>query len=137
MNQVADYIIYVDDDADDRMIFAEAFDPQNGHALYTLDSGASLFQMLEERTVSDAPCLIIIDINIPLQSGIEIMQALKAEEKYNQIPVVMFSTSATPTERVQCEQYGVDILVKPSSFQDLQDAQKKLLGYCAHNSGKQ
>jgi CheY-like chemotaxis protein len=124
------YIIYVDDDADDRMIFSEAFDKHQTYRLVTLESGASLFRLLGEKAGTTPPCLIIIDINIPLQSGIEIMQALKNNTRYERIPVVMFSTSATPTERVQCEQYGVDILVKPSSFQELQESQKILLRYC-------
>ena len=123
------HVIYVDDDDDDRMIFAEAFAEQEGYDVIPLESGKKLFSLLEQPGHIN-PCLIIMDINMPQQSGIDILRLLKANPEYAVIPVVMFSTSVNNLECRECEQYAVDIIVKPSSFEDLRETQKLLLKYC-------
>lgn len=42
---------------------------------------------------SPTPDLIIIDINLPLLSGQEIIKILKEDQKYRIIPIIVFSTS--------------------------------------------
>ena len=123
------HVIYVDDDEDDRMIFAEAFTEHKGYDIVTLDSGKQLFKLLAEPGHLN-PCLIIMDINMPQQSGIDVLRLLKADPEYAVLPVVMFSTSVNNLECRECEQYAVDIVVKPSSFEDLRETQKLLLTYC-------
>jgi CheY-like chemotaxis protein len=123
------HILYVDDDEDDRMIFSEAFEKTNGFDVITVESGRELLSLLREPgTVY--PCLIIMDINMPQQTGIETLKMLRSKPEYNSLPVVMFSTSANTLESKECEAYGVDIIVKPSSFDDLRETQKLLLKYC-------
>jgi DNA-binding NtrC family response regulator len=46
------------------------------------------------------------------------------------LPVVMFSTSINHLECNECQQYAVDIIEKPSSFDQLRETQKQLLKYC-------
>jgi DNA-binding response OmpR family regulator len=95
----------------------------------TLESGTNLFSLLRDPGPVN-PCLIILDINMPQQTGIELMKALKTDSAFNQLPVVMFSTSANTLESKECEAYGIDIIVKPSSFEELRETQKLLLRYC-------
>jgi CheY-like chemotaxis protein len=122
------HVLYVDDDEDDRMIFAEAF-KHDGYEVITLESGKQLFDLLANpRGIH--PCLLIMDINMPQQTGIEVLHVLKSDSKYAVLPVVMFSTSINHLECRECEEYSVDIIVKPSSFDELRETQKLLLKYC-------
>lgn len=122
------HVLYVDDDEDDRMIFAEAF-RHDGYEVITLESGKQLFHLLANPGHIH-PCLLIMDINMPQQTGIEVLRVLKSESKYAALPVVMFSTSINHLECRECEEYSVDIIVKPASFDELQETQKLLLKYC-------
>jgi CheY-like chemotaxis protein len=123
------HVLYVDDDEDDRMIFAEAFDKTKGFEVITLESGMQLFSLLNDpRPVH--PCLIIMDINMPQHTGIEVMKLLKENSRFKDLPVVLFSTSVNSLECTECKEYGIDIIVKPSSFEELRETQKLLLKYC-------
>jgi CheY-like chemotaxis protein len=122
------HVLYVDDDEDDRMIFSEAFN-HDGYEVVTLESGKQLFRLLEDPG-SIHPCLLIMDINMPQQTGIEVLRLLKSDSKYSPLPVVMFSTSINHLECKDCDDYGVDIIVKPGSFEELQQTQTLLLKYC-------
>jgi CheY-like chemotaxis protein len=122
------HVLYVDDDEDDRMIFSEAFNHE-GYEVITLESGKQLFRLLQDPGPVN-PCLLIMDINMPQQTGIEVLRLLKSESKYAFLPVVMFSTSVNHLECKECDDYGVDIIVKPGSFDELRETQKLLLKYC-------
>jgi CheY-like chemotaxis protein len=122
------HVLYVDDDEYDRMIFSEAFN-HDGYEVITLESGKELFRLLEKRG-NIHPCLLIMDINMPQQTGIEVLRVLKSDTRFGLLPVVMFSTSINHLECKECDDYGVDIIVKPGSFDELRETQKLLLKYC-------
>ena len=47
------------------------------------------------------PDIIILDINLPLISGQEILETLKNSEKYRIIPIIMFSTLDTKEDIIE------------------------------------
>jgi len=62
------------------------------------------------------PDLILLDLNLPLISGFEFLTWLRKKAEMRQLPVVIFSSSARPEDRVRAEACGADDYVqKPSS----------------------
>jgi len=59
------------------------------------------------------PDLIILDLLLPSKSGVEVLQALKADEKYKNIPVIITSNLSEKATVDECLALGaVDFIIK-------------------------
>ena len=64
-----------------------------------------------------APCLILLDLNMPKVGGIEVLQQLKAQPETKSIPVVVLTSSVAQQDIVESYNLGVSsYLVKPVSL---------------------
>lgn len=55
----------------------------------------------------DRPCLILLDLNMPVMSGIEFLQAVKTDPALRRYPVVVLTTSEEQQDKVQSFDLGV------------------------------
>ncbi len=114
-------ILLADDDADDRFLFEEVFAdlPENEYQLMTAKNGEEVLEILEDRlTDEELPHLIILDQNMPLRSGKETLVYLKAASRYQDIPVIIYSTYNDKNFITECESLGVTgVVSKPDSFE--------------------
>jgi len=117
-------IMLVDDSEEDTFLFRHAANKVRDDIVISthLDATALLEKLKTERA-SDAthtPDLIFIDINMPSMDGMAFLQALKSDENLNNVPALMFSTSAYRKDIDFCYHHGASgYLVKPSSNRDL------------------
>ena len=128
---VDDYVLYADDDPDDQMILSESFAQYaQDKKLETVSSGDELLAYLGANIRSKGrPCLIILDQNMPGSTGDQVLQILKTNEWYRDIPVVMFSTS-TVMHIDLLKQYDVSMEIKPAKYSEWQKLAVTLLGHC-------
>ncbi|MBM3774524.1 MAG: response regulator [Acidobacteria bacterium] len=62
--------------------------------------------------------LAVVDLNLPRNSGIEVLEAIRRNQRLSQVPVVIATSSASPGERARTEQLGVDLFItKPSDLE--------------------
>src|SRR5687767_5428847 len=109
-------ILCVDDDADDRQFLSEALNDVNpGISVVEAENGIAALNYLndEKSHAREMPCLIVLDINMPLLDGKQTFQRLKEDPDYNQIPVVVFTSSENPNDRQLFKNKGVLMLSKP------------------------
>src|SRR5436309_14143464 len=109
-------ILLVEDDTDDQLLFVEALHSiypaiecviaKDGHdALDQMNSGASM------------PTIIFMDLNLPRMNGYECMAALKKENKFRLIPVVIYTNSNRTTELKRISELGAKaFLTKLTNF---------------------
>src|SRR5215204_6242386 len=125
-------ILLVDDDPDDLFILCDAFKTLDASCevieAYDGDAALQLLEELSERKV--VPDLIVLDINMPILDGRELLKILKAKESYKEIPVVVYSTSDNLFDRLHCAQYQVDLITKPSNLESIRQAVTLMLQYC-------
>jgi len=77
---------------------------------------------------SDPPDLIVLDVIMPLMSGVKKAKLLKQRPKSAQIPIILMSSKDEPELRELAEDAGVDdYLRKPFSAEQLVDKVRKLL----------
>ncbi len=112
-------VLNVDDDLEDREFFCDALreiDP--AITCLVAGSGMEALNLLGNLTVM--PDFIFLDINMPMMDGKQCLKSLKAIPEYEQIPVIMYSTSTDNREIRECYRLGaVDFLIKPHSFEKL------------------
>ena len=83
--------------------------------------------------------MIILDLNLPRHDGIEILRRLREAERLARIPVVVLTSSDSPSDRMAASELGAAcFLRKPSNleqFLSLGAVFKALLGQAKAKSG--
>ncbi len=65
------------------------------------------------------PGLILLDLNLPKLSGIEVLQAVKSDPALRRIPVIVLTTSTREEDVVRTYDLGVNTFItKPVRFED-------------------
>ena len=65
---------------------------------------------------SPLPAVIILDLNLPLVSGFDVLKWVRQQPHFEQLPVVIFSSSVRTDDRTKaCKLGATDYLEKPSS----------------------
>ena len=128
-------ILWADDDVDDLQMMREILvKNKRDFSVVEVENGKEAMDFLEKaRTQTELPCLIILDINMPILDGKETLSILKKTEAYKTIPVVIFTTSASEVDKLFCKRYGTEMITKPPSYRKLEDTIVKLLDYCPSN----
>lgn len=109
-------ILLVDDDADDQLFFVDAIK----ELIPTVEcsfacNGIEALEYLEK--VPPLPSLIFLDLNMPFMNGFECLAELKRKNEYDEIPVIIFSTSNNPIDKERIIAMGVKVfLTKPPDF---------------------
>lgn len=84
-------IILVDDDNDYRLVFAMALSKLDLRVeLFYVQSSAEMFTTLEEEPDIK---LIVLDLGLPGKDGRQTLKELKRHDKFNHIPVVIYTVS--------------------------------------------
>jgi two-component system phosphate regulon response regulator PhoB len=75
------------------------------------------------------PDLLVIDWMMPGRSGIEVVEALRADPQTHDLPVVMLTAKAQAASRIYAGTLGISgYLVKPFSPIELMELVEKILG---------
>ncbi|MDD3517770.1 MAG: response regulator [Chromatiales bacterium] len=76
------------------------------------------------------PQLVLLDINLPKLSGIDVLRAIRADERTRYVPVVMLTTSKEENDLVASYSGGANsYIVKPVDFAQFVEAVRQLEVY--------
>ncbi len=115
-------IVLADDDEDDRDVFSEAIQSANiRHVLHRVEDGSKLLNYLSNCN-SDCPHLIFLDLNMPKKSGIECLAEIRADQKFKDTIVVIYSTSSAKKDIDDSLIAGANIYItKPNNMEKLRN----------------
>ena len=127
------YFLYADDDPDDQDFFksmVSEIDPSISVVL--VNNGLELLQYLNNVVPHNKlPCCIVLDINMPIWDGIRTLKALKVEDKYKAIPVIMFTTSRSLRDNELSLMLGAQgFITKPVNHKDFNQLYHKFAEVC-------
>ena len=124
-------ILCVDDDHDDCLLLRESIQRLSDVVVENAFNGEKALEVLENQKLSgDLPCLIVIDINMPLMNGIKTIESIKKDEQLKNIPVVVFSTSLKTLDEEYIKKQNIEAFTKPLEWSFYKEIAKKLLTYC-------
>ena len=128
-------ILLVEDNLDDAELTIHELKKYNmgNNLIYVGDGEAALEFMFAtgkyagERKVEDSPKLVLLDIKMPKINGIEVLQAIKGDERTRTTPVVILTSSKEDPDIKQCYELGANsYIVKPVNFERFTTAIKNL-----------
>lgn len=110
-------ILLVDDDADDRLFFREAMEEINFDTRVSIVNDGDQMMDYLNQTENHLPDMIFLDINMPVKNGLECLRELRANNKFKDLLIIMYSTSGAEKDIEEAYRCGANIyLKKPGDF---------------------
>jgi class 3 adenylate cyclase len=108
-NPQAGDLLVVDDNRVNRLLLGRALE-QLGHAVAFAENGREALEALRQRRVD----LVLLDIEMPEMNGYQVLEALAADPRLRDLPVVMMSSVEEVDSVARCIEMGAeDYLFKP------------------------
>jgi len=126
-------VLYADDHADDLMLMQLHFNEYAaGVEVVTACDGKEALLYLENLRPADAaPCLIILDVNMPRMNGKEALKAIRGMERFKDTPIVLFTTSSFLPDKTLAEEYRAGFMTKPLEAKEMQAIAAQFLEHCS------
>src|SRR2546430_16413613 len=93
-------ILIAEDDFDDRVIIEDVISKLGFNVkINFVSDGEELISFLnnkeiyEDKKANPKPSLILMDLKMPKMNGFEVLQKIKTKSPFQNIPVIVFSTS--------------------------------------------
>ena len=120
-------VLLVEDDEGDVLMTREAFEYYKiQNRLHVVGDGKQALQFLRRTgpyTDAPRPGLILLDVNLPRLSGLEVLAELKQDEKLLTIPVIMLTTSQAEQDIIRSYSLHANAFIsKPVNFEDFMEA---------------
>lgn len=127
-------VLYAEDEADDVFFMRAAFKRVGvEHHLEAVSDGEQAIGYLAgegpyaDRNQFPMPGLLLLDLNLPVRSGFEVLGWLRSQAHLGHLKVVVFSSSGRPEDRVRAAQLGATgYLLKPASGAEFADTARLL-----------
>lgn len=118
-------ILLVEDNEDELELIMRALRKNNlANDVKSVEDGQEALDYLfgegayAERMTADQPKMILLDLNLPKVSGIEVVRALKGDERTKNVPIIVLTSSKDYPDLNECYKLGVNsYIVKPIEFE--------------------
>lgn len=112
-------ILLVEDNPGDVQLFRSVL--SGPHHITVAINGAEALDILFQRGQfkdSQRPDLVVLDLNLPLLNGHEVLNAIKANSRLRSIPTIIFSVSDSPDDIERAYDFGASAyIIKPSELE--------------------
>lgn len=83
------------------------------------ESAMRILDLVDAGPENAAPNLLLLDVNVPRRTGIEVLERLRRSPRCGKIPVVIISSSDSPADRRLAHDMGATAYFrKPSNLED-------------------
>lgn len=87
--------------------------------LTVINDGAEALALLQPGTGTPAPDLTIVDLNLPKHGGLEVIERMRANPKFHEVPVVILTSSSAPRDRSSLDKFRITkYIVKPADLEE-------------------
>jgi CheY-like chemotaxis protein len=126
-------ILLVEDNPEDAELTLRALKKNNlANNIFHVKDGAEALEFLfatgayVSRRIESPPRVILLDLNLPKVSGLEVLQKLKSDERTRMVPVVALTSSKQDRDMAESYKLGVNsYIVKPVEFEAFLESVKR------------
>lgn len=127
-------VLLIEDNPDDVVLTLRAFKQARlTNRIQVVTDGTKALDYLfckgeyNHRQMEEGPQLILLDLNLPKVSGLEVLRRIKADKRTRHIPVVILTISQNDYDITSCRRLGAEnYIVKPVDMQRLSQATPRL-----------
>ena len=117
-------ILLVEDNPRDVELTLRALKRRNlANRVYVVEDGAEALDFLfargrfASRDVTNPPKVVLLDLKLPKVGGLDVLKAVKADERTRMIPIVVLTSSQEEQDLIESYRLGVNsYIVKPVDF---------------------
>ncbi|MEH6628417.1 MAG: response regulator [Motiliproteus sp.] len=137
MNEQTFVVLMAEDSEHDIIATRRAWRKESiPHPLYIVTDGEQCLDYLyrngsySDPKFSPRPGLLLLDINMPKMSGLEVLKKLRADKTFCDLPVVMLTTSKAEQDRMGSYILGANAFItKPIGFENFSAALKHISNF--------
>jgi len=127
-------ILLVEDNASDEELTLRALKKAKigNKVIVTRDGAAALDYLFAQgayadRDTNEVPQVVLLDLNLPKMGGLEVLRAIRADERTKYLPVVILTSSKEDQDLIGGYEQGANsYIVKPVDFTQFADAVRQL-----------
>jgi CheY-like chemotaxis protein len=117
------HILLVEDNAADVYLFREALKAAGlKFELTVIENGADGLAFARRQgayPASSVPDLAVLDLNLPMNGGASVLEAMRQTKHLEYVPVFIMTSSAAPREQAWAKELGVErFITKPADLED-------------------
>lgn len=110
-------ILVVDDDPSVRELLRVQLEMEGEQVSTAVDGQAALDALAQDR-----PDVVVLDVMMPVLNGWEVLERLRADERFRRLPVLLLTARDLPQDRQRGRDLGASaVLSKPHDLQVLLD----------------
>ena len=122
----ATLVLYVEDEENDVFFMRVAFKETGlSHLLRVVTDGQQAIDYLAghgpfaDREEHPLPGLVLLDLNLPIKSGIDVLRWIRGQSDFVSLPVIVLTSSGRDADRQKCLELGAnEFFVKPGLPKD-------------------
>lgn len=134
LNHVQEVTILLveDDDGHARLIEKNLRRSNITNQIFTVGEGqAALDYLFGQGQYAGSPSprqlLVLLDLNLPVLDGYQVLRRMKADKRTKRIPVIILTTTDDSREVARCYELGCNVyMTKPVDYQRFSEAIRKL-----------
>jgi len=122
-------ILLVEDDPGHALLIEKNLRRANiTNAIVKFDNGQKALDFLfKDEGGFREPLLILLDLNLPVLDGYQVLKTIRNDERTKRIPVVVLTTTDNPHEVARCYEHGCNLYVtKPVEYEEFSRAIQSL-----------
>ena len=123
-------ILLVEDDQVDVMTVKRALKEVNvTNPVVNMENGEEALKYLRDPD-NAKPCIILLDLNMPIMNGIEFLQVVKNDMQLKRTPVVVLTTSEEEQDKISSFDLGVaGYMAKPVDYRTFVEVMRTFDNY--------
>ena len=127
MNNAVTIVMIEDDEGHARLIEKNIVRAGVTNPIVHFSNGSTALGYLEQNGHSARSLLVLLDLNLPDMTGIDILQKLKNDEGLRRAPVIVLTTTDDKREIERCYELGCNVYItKPVEYEHFANAIRQL-----------
>jgi DNA-binding response OmpR family regulator len=98
------------------------------------EQAIAFIELAEQDPQAPIPDIVLLDLNLPKVDGFEVLRRIRASGKYKHIPVLIITSSDSPSDREESAKLGASYFRKPPNYEEFMKVGASLRRFLEDNN---